>query len=320
MLFSLCVAVALSDGQVTRDEMLARSFKNISHADELDENVRLYEDMVKGRRESYSMEKKYIHKEGHPVWGSLSVFGVFDEDKKYKYGFAIISDITKRKMYEEDIKRSLDEKSILLAEVHHRVKNNMQVINSLLSLQAPYIEDPKALQQFTETRSRIQAMALAHEMLYKSKDFSEISVCEYVESLMKATIALHATSRRAVRPVVDIPDIQLDPDTLIPCGLILIELLTNSFKHAFGDRPEGTIEIRVDRADDGMVSLRYMDDGEGLPEGVTIEGSTTGLGMKLISALISQLDGSVEVKNENGAVFLFTFPEKIKFAGNRHNG
>ncbi|MFC1769808.1 PAS domain S-box protein, partial [Nitrospirota bacterium] len=134
------------------DELKLKSFKNISHPDELDENRKNFIEMVDGKRKSYFMDKKYIHKQGHIVWGNLSVFGIFNRDGNFTYGFAIIRDISTKKEYEVTINNSLKEKEVLLKEVHHRVKNNMAVMSSLLSLQSGYVEDKKALSLFKESQ------------------------------------------------------------------------------------------------------------------------------------------------------------------------
>jgi PAS domain S-box-containing protein len=233
------------------------------------------------------------------------------QEGKIKGAVVTFLDITQRKDHEGKIIKSLKEKEVLLKEVHHRVKNNMAVINALLSLQASYIEDPDANEKFIETQNRIRAMALVHDKLYAAEDFSTINFSEYVETLSRH---ISGTMGDNFDIDIDIAPFDLEPDTLIPCGLLINEVLTNSFKHAFDGSNDKKITLTANRNDNGTITLVIKDNGKGLPEGFDMSRST-GLGLKLIDSLLTQLHGTVEVKNEGGAVFFFSFPEKIKFAG-----
>jgi len=212
---------------------------------------------------------------------------------------------------EEKISSSLKEKEILLKEIHHRVKNNMAIINSLLALQAPYLDSPAAKEQFTLTQNRIKAMSIVHEKLYMTNDFSSIDFKEYIEALTQQI--LH-TLGGGIKVELDISPFKLEPDTLIPCGLIINEVLSNSFKHAFEISEDKIINLSANRKDDGTIFLTIKDNGKGIPAGL-IPSQSKGLGLKLVDNLIMQLNGQIEVKNDNGTVFNFVFPEKIKFAG-----
>jgi PAS domain S-box-containing protein len=222
-----------------------------------------------------------------------------------------IHDLTRQKETEREISKSLREKEILLREVHHRVKNNMAVINALLKLQAPYVKDAVAAGQFIELQNRIRAMALVHEKLYSSKDFAKINVIEYMKSLARHIIG---TTGEAIRLEIDILPFDLEPDALIPCGLIVNEVLSNAYKHAFNGSGAKLISLSANRNDDGMITLVIKDNGMGLPDGFDLDDSP-GLGLKLVSSLISQLNGTVEMKSEGGTEFTFSFPEKMEFAG-----
>jgi two-component sensor histidine kinase len=224
---------------------------------------------------------------------------------------AVAEDITERKRAEERIMASLKEKEVLLREVHHRVKNNMAIISSMLHLQSAYTEDPAHLGMFLECQSRVRSMALVHEKLYQSEDFSHIDVTGYIRSLaasIKATFA-------AAMPVevrVETGGIVLDMDTLIPCGLIMNELMTNAVKHAFPPgAPSGQREMLVGLSEcvDGLITLRVEDNGVGLPEGFDLAGSE-GLGLRLVKALTMQLNGTLvaEPADGGGAAFSVVFP------------
>ena len=227
----------------------------------------------------------------------------------------ITRDITERMLAEEATKKSLKEKEILLKEIHHRVKNNMAIISALLSLQSRYIDDKKALEKFEETRGRIASMALVHEKLYQTEDFSEIDVKDYVQTLVHKVESAFAMDK-SYSIVTDIDQVALDIDILIPCGLIINEILSNAYKHAFvgGDNP--TIKVIMKEIDNGEISLMISDNGKGLPEGFDIN-QTMGLGLKLVRLLTSQIKGKLEVKSDQGTLFSITFPAKLEIA--RHN-
>jgi len=220
-----------------------------------------------------------------------------------------ISDISAIKLAEEKISRSLQEKEVLIKEVHHRVKNNMAIISSLLNLQSEYVDDKKYLDMLKDSQSRIRSMALVHEKLYKSVDFSHIDVRDYIETLT-GTIKSTVRGNIDVDCQVEVQDVELDIDVLIPCGLIMNEILTNAFKHAFNGQDNPTIVLTMLKSIDGNISLSVTDNGVGLPEGFDISRSA-GLGLKLIRILSKQIGGNIEVDTENGTTFRLTFPDKV---------
>jgi PAS domain S-box-containing protein len=224
----------------------------------------------------------------------------------------VISDISRNKKYEKQILNSLKEKEILLKEVHHRVKNNMAVISSLLGLQAEYIDDKKYLDMFNESNSRIRSMALVHEKLYKSEDFSHIDVRDYIETLaqsIKSTFAGDAD----ISSMIEVEDVQLDIDVLIPCGLIINEILTNAYKYAFNNHESPEINISIFKADKENVQISISDNGKGFPEGFDLSKSR-GLGLKLVNILVKQINGKFDVKSTQGVAFTITFPAEIEHA------
>lgn len=212
---------------------------------------------------------------------------------------------------EDKIKRSLKEKEILLKEIHHRVKNNMQIISSLLSLQAGYLNDENAVNALKECQGRIMSMAMIHENLYQSDTLSGIKFADYIDRLVKDLFHTYNIDSERVKVNIDADEIILDIDTAIPCGLIVNELITNSLKHAFPDDTEGEISIRMQQSPEGYYNLSLKDNGIGLPEELNITDSTT-LGLLLINSLIRQLEGELEVKRNQGTIFLISF-KKLEY-------
>ena len=222
------------------------------------------------------------------------------------------NDITDNKFAEEKISQSLAEKEVLLKEVHHRVKNNMAVISSLLSLQSGYIDDEKSLSLFKESQSRIRSMALVHEKLYKSEDFAHIDVRDYIQTLAQSIKNTFA-GETDVNSKIDVQDIELDIDVLIPCGLIINEITTNSFKHAFEGQDNPEINISLKETDADNVVLTISDNGKGFPEGFDISKST-GLGLKLVKILVNQITGTMDVQSSNDVTYTITFPKYVEHA------
>lgn len=217
----------------------------------------------------------------------------------------IVRDVTERSNAETQIRQSLQEKEVLLKEVHHRVKNNMQVISSLLSLQREHITDPAALVSFRDSQNRVRSMALVHEKLYRSESLASINFSEYVRDLLASLKRSYMLSDIDVG--VETDDLRLGVDTAIPCGLIINELVSNALKHAFKGRERGTVHVRIHRNGDGETSIRVEDDGNGLPPNFDCRQSGS-LGMQLVSMLTEQIGGSLSVHGSSGTCFTITFP------------
>ena len=212
-----------------------------------------------------------------------------------------INDITDRKKSEEQIKASLREKETLLKEVHHRVKNNLQIISSLLNMQARSIGNEKLEGIFRECQDRITAMASVHQLLYKSQNFAEINFGEYVRETASQLLRTYKTSSAAVSLVIHAENIMIPIDTAIPCGLIINELVTNSLKYAFPGVSKGEIKIEMSQTQQG-ISLVFADNGIGFPKDVDFYDTKT-LGLKLIHMLVKQLDGTIEQFIDGGTKY-----------------
>jgi PAS domain S-box-containing protein len=218
---------------------------------------------------------------------------------------AIARDMTDRRQGEARLRTSLQEKEIMLKEIHHRVKNNLQVISSLLSIQSTYLADPRDAQNFQESRDRIRTMALVHERLYQSDDLASIDFGPYVERLAANLFRSYTGSGGRVVLRVDVKDVRLDADRSIPCGLIVNELVTNALKYAFPDGRNGTITVAMQQ-DGSHYLLIVSDDGIGMRADFDLA-ETESLGLQLVNMLASQLDGTVSMDTTNGTRFTIRF-------------
>jgi len=214
-------------------------------------------------------------------------------------------EITERRRAEEMNEASLREKETLLKEIHHRVKNNLQIISSLLSLQSGYIEDEKMEGIFRECQDRIMAMASVHALLYKSQNFAEINFGEYVRETASHLFRSYKTSPAAISLAVHSENVMLPIHTAIPCGLIINELVTNALKYAFPGVGKGEIKVEMNRTEND-VRLLFEDNGIGFPAEVDFSKMET-LGLKLVHLLVKQLDGSIEQDTNNGTRYVIMF-------------
>jgi len=216
-------------------------------------------------------------------------------------------DISERKLFEESISTALEEKVVLLQEVHHRVKNNLQIITSLLDLQSDYIHEEGSRRFIRESQNRIRSMALVHEQLYKSGDLSSIDFASYVDELANSLFLASAVDQQKIGLLMDVRHIELDMDRAIPCGLIINELVSNAIKYAFPEGRSGRIAVTCLNAGEGVVLLEVSDNGVGLPAGLDFRRTDT-MGLQIVNLLTKQLQGSIEHRADGGASFTITFP------------
>lgn len=265
---------------------------------------------IEGGMDFLESEFRMLSKDGGVRWiYSRGKVIVRDESGRALRMVGTHVDITDRKQIEEELKRNVEEKEILLREVHHRVKNNLSIISSLLNLQSSMIKTPEqALAAFQNSRERIQAMSLVHEELYKSMDYSRVNMEEYVGKLV-AQLALAYGEDRGITLTRRIENVELDVSTSIPCGLILNELITNAYKYAFPEGREGTIHVDLRIGPDGFAEMRVSDDGIGMPDGIHLETSDT-LGLTLVRLLVDQLRGTLSKTAGEGTAFSIRFPAR----------
>ena len=212
-----------------------------------------------------------------------------------------------RQMAEEQIKASLKEKEVLLREIHHRVKNNLQVGSSLLNMQSRSVKDEGTANILTESKNRINAMALIHSQLYESEDLSEINIKVFIDKLLLELIQTYQDQDKRITQIVDVVEYPLPISIAVPIGLIINELLTNAIKHAFTDRTEGEIKVILNTPAEGKINLTISDDGTGLPEGLDINTTRT-LGLRLVKILVEdQLMGNIQIISEKGTTFIIEF-------------
>ena len=210
-----------------------------------------------------------------------------------------------RKQAEEQIKKDLEIKNTMLAEIHHRVKNNLQIISSLLKLQSSHIEDKRALELFQNSRDRVKTMALIHDALYRSKDLTNIDFTEYVKKLATQIFISYGANSNLIKLKINIKDILLDISTAIPCGLIINELISNSLKYAFPEGRKGEINISFTYKNQ-VNTLCVKDNGIGISGGIDLENSST-LGFLLVTSLTKQINGTLKLEKVKGTSFKITF-------------
>jgi|GEM_PF-1675931 len=215
-----------------------------------------------------------------------------------------ISNITDRKIYEVQIKQSLEEKEILLKEVHHRVKNNLQIISSILNLQSSTISDQQTLDLLKNSQDRIRSMSLIHELLYQTKDFSTINFSEYIRSIATNLFQSY-NQNKLIDLSLELETVFLDLDSAIPCGLIINELITNSLKYAYPNNQKGAIKIGLNQIGKKVI-LIIEDNGQGFPTRIDFR-ETESLGMQLVISLTDQIDGEIELNTSAGTKFTIQF-------------
>jgi PAS domain S-box-containing protein len=226
--------------------------------------------------------------------------------KNKVYEISLVAhDITEKKINEKKIVASLEEKEVLLKEIHHRVKNNLQVISSILNLQSMYVKDKNTLEILDESRNRIRSMAIIHEHLYQTTNFSSISFTDYIRNIVSHLLSSYSTDDKQIEFIDDLHMVQLSLDQAIPCGLILNELVSNSLKYAFSGKKKGTITVTL-KEKANKIELRIEDDGSGFPEKFDIFKTNT-LGLQLVNTLVDQLEGEIKYKSYHGIKYLITF-------------
>ncbi|MCX5846025.1 MAG: PAS domain S-box protein [Deltaproteobacteria bacterium] len=213
-------------------------------------------------------------------------------------------DITERKQQTTELIRSNREKALLLKEIHHRVKNNLQIIASLLRLNTKYSGDERVEEIFRESQDRIRAMAAVHSMLYKSENFAEINFGEYVRETARQLFRSYNTNLEAISLLINAEDVILPVDTAIPCGLIINELISNTLKHALPDGRRGEIRLEM-KKDENDVRIIFEDNGVGFPEDMDFRNTET-LGLQLVNMLVAQLDGAIEMVRNGGTRYVIT--------------
>ncbi|MBI3986335.1 MAG: PAS domain S-box protein [Lentisphaerae bacterium] len=219
----------------------------------------------------------------------------------------LFATVEQLKSSQKDLMSANLEKEFLMKEIHHRVKNNLQVISSLLKLQSGYIKDQKAVDLLKECQNRIKSMAIVHEKIYQSKRLAEVDIGEYIRSLMDHLFHVYLVSPEAVKPEIAVEKVSLGLDQAIPCSIIINELVSNALKYAFPEGRKGVIRVALAAVNDRHFVLEIGDSGVGLPKHVDFR-NTTSMGMQLVIMFVDQLDGTIELGNDHGTTFTIRFP------------
>jgi len=273
--------------------------------------------------ESYLKPNGIISMMDVPIWLHREMVGIlcheqtsnmrkwtFEEQDfaaSISYIISLALEASRRDLAQKQIINSLEEKNVLLREIHHRVKNNMQIISSLLSLQSSNIKNPEMRDIFMESQNRVKSMSMIHEQLYQKDDIAKIDFKIYVNGLIKSLFQIYSFGLKRIEWNVNVEDVKLDIETAIPCGLIINELVSNSLKHAFKEAPDGKIIVNM-RRDKDMITLEVSDNGIGLPANFEVEKAST-LGLQLVTTLVDQLEGDMMIDVDNGTSFKITFKE-----------
>ncbi len=311
-------------------EMEKQAIQTLAHPDDLGWIMNYHEKRFRGEKAPHRYEFRGVRKSGSVIHLEIDVT-VLRERGRVVGTRSYIWDISERKKIEEQLDKArgeletrvqerteelmranealqtaLVEKEVLLREIHHRVKNNLQVISSILNLQSRHAEDKHTRDVLEESRSRIQSMTMVYEQLYQAEDLSRIDFRKYISNLATALHASHHANHEAIKLNADIDDFQLDIGTAIPCGLIVSELVLNSLKHAFPDNAQGQIDVTFRAGKKMQCTLKVKDDGVGFPDNLDFDSADT-LGLQLVRALVDQLDGNILVKRSNGVEFIIKF-------------
>ena len=262
-----------------------------------------YEEVFAGRQVEFISERTKLN--GEKIIRQMILYPIKDADGNVVEATGMGFDITENKKNEERITQSLKEKDVLLKEVHHRVKNNMQVISSILNLQSSYVRDAYALNLLKECQNRIKSMAFIHESLYQTKNFESVNFSEYVTTLSKNLVHTYSINTKKIKLILTLDDLMLNLDASIPCGLIINEIISNSLKYAFPDNRDGIIFVTL-RVDKNKVKIEVGDNGVGIPENVDIKNTQT-LGLQLVDTLVEQISGTLKLNRSKGTIFSIEF-------------
>jgi PAS domain S-box-containing protein len=290
------------------EDWQGKSFAPLIYEEDIPKVTEVFHKTLNGQPQQY--EVSIIRKDGSKLILSVNTAPIYSKVKvvgTVSFG----RDVTEQKEAEEQIKKSLKEKEILLGEIHHRVKNNMQVISSMLSLQSEYITEKKYRDMFQESQNRILSMSLIHENLYQSRNFAKIDLNEYINDLVNDLFRSYGIDTGNITLNINVENVYLGIDSGIPCGLIINELVTNCLKHAFPDGGKGEMKISLRSIGEDMIELLISDNGIGIPKDLDFE-NTQSLGLYLVKMLAeNQLQGEIHLDRSKGTEF------KIKFKGEK---
>jgi PAS domain S-box-containing protein len=291
-----------------RAELLRTTWTELTHPDDLPTGLAHFNSMLQGEIDQYRLEKRFFRKNGEVIVVDLSVGCVRKPDRTVNFFVALLLDITTRKRAETALQLALGQKTSLVKEIHHRVKNNLAIMVSLINMQARRMNHPDVLAALADTKSRLLSMSLLHEMLYRSGRMDRVEVKGYLEHLCAHLSKSCGMAAKGLviesRAPAALP---LELDQAVPCGLVVCELVTNALKHAFPDGRPGKVLVELEQAAPDEILLRVSDNGIGLPDTLKIN-KVSSLGLTLVNALTQQLEGTLEVRSEHGTLVEIRFP------------
>lgn len=278
---------------------------DLIHPDEREDFSRLLANMPITRRAIATLQVQHIN--GHYIPFECRINSLETEDPNSAKIIMVARDISQRLSIVQELQDSLDEKEVLLKEIHHRVKNNLQIISSMLNIQSHYFGDVQVKEVFRECQNRIKSMALIHETLYMSKNLANIEFSGYIKNLVQRLSLSYRDTAGNITVNISIPEVTLHIDTSIACGLIVTELVTNSFKHGFPDNRSGQIWVSLVE-DEDRYALTVRDNGVGFPKGTDLSKSNS-MGLQLVTTLSHQLDADLDLDKVNGTSITLIFSD-----------
>ncbi len=299
----------------SKEELYKLTWIELTHPDDIEADLKQFNRLLANEIDSYILEKRFIHKDGHLVYTAISVNAYHNTNDKYvEYVLALVHNITKLKLAEEQIKKDIKIKTALIHEIYHRTKNNMAVISAMLSIQARFSDNEYVKSTFREIRNKIKAMSLVHQKLYQAKDLSNINLKDYIKDLTSLIMQSYGSLSKKTKIKFDLQDVKVSIDSAVPLGLIINELISNIFKHAFPNNQEGEIFIRLFIEKNKTINLELCDNGVGFPENFNpCKNSSMGLA-SVFSIVENQLKGEISVKSENGLKWHIKIKDNLKKA------
>ncbi|MUG95043.1 PAS domain-containing protein [Scytonema sp. UIC 10036] len=297
--------LAFSKQEFEPDE---QSWVNLIHPEDVERVITAKQDYLNRKIPAFAVEYRMRCQDRTYKWVLDRAIAVWDEQGNPVRMVGSLGDISSRKQIERQLRTSLQEKEVLLREVYHRVKNNMQLVSSLLRLQATSTDDPSVLKLLNESQQRVKTMALIHERLYRSENLARINFATYIQNLVNNLVRSYSTADSSIRVNLELANLELDLDAAVPCGLIINELVSNALKYAFPNK-QGEINLGFWLADNSNYCLVVKDDGVGIPAHIDPQ-NTESLGMQLVYGLTEQLGGAIELDRQGGSKFTITFRKR----------
>jgi two-component sensor histidine kinase len=291
----------LTGNQIKEGQLFAEFFSSVFSLAQMRIFGSLFDKVTKGKSHQYEVLLDVADRNS---WLEIFMNPIFDTEGNVAEISIVAHDVSEKKKSSNEIVESLKEKEVMLKEIHHRVKNNLQIISSILNLQSSFVHDENTLEILQESRNRIRSMAIIHENLYRTEDFSSINFADYLVNLVTNLIASYRI-QEVINLDSNVDEIDLILDQAIPCGLLVNELITNSLKYAWDKKQVGTIRMELKQSG-SRVTLIIADDGSGLPNNFEDMSSDT-LGLQLVVTLVEQLDGELTVNVKNGTEYLINF-------------